>query len=187
MDEKTRTVNEMKVMADKAIEALGRELARLRTGRASISILDDIKVDYYGTITPLNQLATLSTPESRLINIQPWDTTQIQAIEKAILSSDLGLTPANDGKLVRIPIPQLTEERRKEIVKVARRYAEECRVSVRSARRDANEALKKLEKDKVLSQDELKKAQQDVQNVTDKEIARVEEILSKKEKEIIEV
>jgi ribosome recycling factor len=187
MDEKGKIVNEIKLRAGKAIDALHKELARLRTGRANISILDDVKVDYYGTLTPLNQIATLSIPESRLITVQPWDTTQIQAIEKAILSSDLGFTPANDGKIIRIQIPRLTEERRREIVRVARRYAEECRVSVRNARRVANEALKKLEKDKVISQDELKKGQHEVQNITDREITRVDEILSKKEKEIVEV
>jgi ribosome recycling factor len=183
MDEKGKIVNEIKLRAGKAIDALHKELARLRTGRANISILDDVKVDYYGTLTPLNQIATLSIPESRLITVQPWDTTQIQAID----SSDLGFTPANDGKIIRIQIPRLTEERRREIVRVARRYAEECRVSVRNARRVANEALKKLEKDKVISQDELKKGQHEVQNVTDRDITRVDVILSKKEKEIVEV
>lgn len=187
MDEKTRIVNELKEKAEKSLDALGRELARLRTGRASISIFDGIKVDYYGTPTPLNQVATLATPEPRLITLQPWDTSQIQTIEKAILASDLGLTPVNDGKVIRIQIPQLTEERRHEIIRVARRYAEESRVSVRNARRDANEALKKLEKDKTISQDELKKAQNDVQKTTDSEIKRVDEIFDKKEKEITEV
>lgn len=187
MDEKTRIVNELKEKAAKSLDALGRELARLRTGRASISIFDGIKVDYYGTPTPLNQVATLATPEPRLITLQPWDTSQIQTIEKAILSSDLGLNPVNDGKVIRIQIPQLTEERRREIIRVARRYAEESRVSVRNARRDANEALKKLEKDKAISQDELKKAQGDVQKITDSEIKQVDEIFDKKEKEILEV
>jgi ribosome recycling factor len=187
MDQKTKTVKEIKGRAGKAIDAFHKELARLRTGRANIAILDDVKVDYYGTLTPLSQVATLSTPESRLITVQPWDTSQIQAIEKAILSSDLGFTPVNDGKIIRIQVPQLTEERRREIVRLARRYAEECKVSIRNARRDANEALKRLEKEKVLSQDEHKKAHHEVQNETDKEIARVDEILSKKEKEIVEV
>jgi ribosome recycling factor len=187
MDQKTRTLKEIKVRADKAIDAFHKELARLRTGRANIAILDEVKVDYYGTLTPLNQIATLSTPESRLISVQPWDTSQIQAIEKAILTSDLGFTPVNDGKIIRIQVPQLTEERRREIVRVARRYAEECKVSIRNARREANDVLKNVEKEKAISQDEFKKAQQEVQNVTDKEIARVDEILSKKEKEIVEV
>ncbi len=187
MDDKGRVVNELKARADKGVDALRKELARLRTGRASISIFDDVKVDYYGTLTPLNQVATLAAPEVRLITIQPWDTTQIQAIEKAILASDLGLTPMNDGKLIRVQIPQLTEERRREIVRIARRYTEESRVSIRNARRDANEALKKLEKDKAISQDEFKKAQNEVQKMTDKEIHEVDAILERKEKEIVEV
>jgi ribosome recycling factor len=187
MDDKGKILDAMKTMGTKAVDAFHRELARLRTGRANISIFDDIRVDYYGTLTPLAQMATLAVPESRLITIQPWDITQMQAVEKAILASDLGLNPVNDGKIIRIQIPQLTEERRKELVKVAKRYAEECKVSVRNSRRDANDALKKLEKDKAISEDELKKILHDVQNLTDKEVAKVDEIFAKKEKEIVEV
>ncbi|HHD11012.1 MAG TPA: ribosome recycling factor [Deltaproteobacteria bacterium] len=172
---------------DKARSVLKEEFAKLRTGRASAGLLEGIKVDYYGTPTPINQLATINIPEPRLIVIQPWDVSQIGAIEKAILSSDLGLTPTNDGKIIRISIPQLTEERRKELVKVAKKYAEECRVAIRNIRRDANEKLKKLEKDKLISQDELKKAQQEIQKITDDEIEEINALLEKKEKEIMEV
>jgi ribosome recycling factor len=180
-------LNDAKSRMTKAIEALSHELGGLRTGRASISILDGIRVDYYGTPTPLSQVATLSAPEPRSITIQPWDVSQIHAIEKAIMSSDLGLNPSNDGKVIRISIPQLTEERRKELVKIARKYGEECKIAIRNIRRDANEDYKKLEKDKTISQDELKKHQQDVQDLTDKQTARVDEMLSRKEAEIMEV
>ncbi len=178
---------DMKKRMEKSIEALGHELAGLRTGRASVAILDGIKVDYYGNLTPLKQIASLSVPEPRTITIQPWDTSQIHAIEKAIMASDLGLTPSSDGKVIRIGIPQLTEERRKELVKVARRFAEECKVSIRNVRRDANEAFKKLEKEKKVSQDELKKSQHEVQDYTDKEIQKVDGMLAQKEAEIMEV
>jgi ribosome recycling factor len=172
---------------EKAVEALVRELGSLRTGRASLAILDSIRVDYYGNPTPLDQVATLSVPEPRLIVIQPWDVSQIQAIEKAVLASDIGLNPSNDGKLIRIAVPQLTEERRKEIVKVAKRYAEDSKVSIRNVRRDFNEDVKKREKNKDLSQDELKKALDDIQEATDSAIKRVDSILVKKEAEIMEV
>ncbi|MBI5598130.1 MAG: ribosome recycling factor [Deltaproteobacteria bacterium] len=172
---------------DKAIEVFRHELVRLRTGRASVALLDGVKMDYYGTLTAISQVSTLSVPESRLIVIQPWDTSQITAIEKAIQTSGLGLTPTNDGKVVRIQVPQLTEERRKELVKLAKKYAEECRVAVRNCRRDANEAVKKLEKDKAISQDELKKAQAHIQEITDLEIKNTDALLSKKEGEIMEV
>lgn len=184
---KEEILSELKKRMAKAIDALNHELSGLRTGRASIAILDGVKVDYYGNPTPLKQIASLSVPESRTITVQPWDTTQINAIEKAILTSDLGLTPSNDGKVIRINVPQLTEERRRELVRVGRRFAEECKVSVRNARRDANEAFKKLEKEKKVSQDELKKEQHVIQDLTDKQIAKVDEILSQKEAEIIEV
>lgn len=180
-------ITETKGRMDKALEALTRELAGLRTGRASISIFDHVQVECYGAAMPINQVATLSVPEPRLIIIQPWDATQIQAIEKAIMSSDLGLNPSNDGKVIRINIPQLNEERRKELVKVAKKYGEECKVSIRNARRDANETAKKREKEKDISQDDLKKLQNDIQELTDKEIKRVDEIVQKKEAEIMEV
>ena len=178
---------ELKDKMDRSIDALHREIAKLRTGRVSISMLDGIRVDYYGTMTPLNQLATMSVPESRLITIQPWDASVLLALEKAIMNSDMGLTPANDGKLIRISIPQLTEERRKEIVKTAKKNAEECKVAIRNNRRDANEEIKKLEKDKTISQDDMKKSQTKIQEITDKYIDRVDDILKHKEKEIMEV
>lgn len=184
---KEAILTELKLMADKAIDALGHELSGLRTGRASIAMFDNIKVDYYGTFTPVKQLANFSVPEPRLIIIQPWDVSLIGAVEKAILASDIGITPANDGKVIRINIPQLNEERRKELVKVAKRFAEECRVSIRNARRDANETSKKLEKDKNISQDELKKLQHDIQEITDRQGVRVDEVLARKEAEIMEV
>ncbi|MGD9056513.1 MAG: ribosome recycling factor [Desulfobacterales bacterium] len=170
----------------KSVEALSRELNRVRTGRASLSILDGIKVDYYGTLTPLNQMATLAVPESRLITIQPWDVSVIKDIEKALLKSDLGLTPANDGKLIRISIPPLTEERRKELVKVVHKMAEDYKVSVRNARRDANELLKSLKKDGDISEDEAFKSQEKVQKITDEHIERIDECCQEKEKEILE-
>lgn len=179
--------NEAKRKMDKTIEALGTEFGKLRTGRASIAILDGVTVDYYGAPTPLNQLATLSVPEARVVTVQPFDATQMAIIEKAIIATELGLTPNNDGKLIRIQIPEPTEERRKELVKVARKYAEEGRVAIRNCRRDANDSLKKLEKDKEISQDELKKAQTHVQEITDAEVKRVDETLKVKEAEIMEV
>ncbi|MBI5971400.1 MAG: ribosome recycling factor [Deltaproteobacteria bacterium] len=178
---------EMKKRSSKSLIGFGAELSGLRTGRASTAMLDAVKVDYYGTSTPLKQIATLSVPEARTITIQPWDVSQLHAIEKGIQSSDLGLNPTNDGKIIRISVPPLNEERRKEIVKIAKKYAEECRVSLRNARRDANDAFKKLEKDKKISQDELKKFQNEVQESTDKQIKKVDEMLSHKEAEIMEV
>jgi ribosome recycling factor len=170
----------------KSIEALERELKRVRTGRASLSILDGIKVDYYGTLTPLNQMATLAVPESRLITIQPWDVSVIQDVEKAILKSDLGLTPSNDGKILRISIPPLTEERRKELVKMVHKMCEDHKVSVRNTRRDSNELLKSLKKDGDISEDEAFKAQDEVQKITDEHIKLIDDCFTKKEKEILE-
>ncbi|MGD8371914.1 MAG: ribosome recycling factor [Syntrophobacterales bacterium] len=171
----------------KSVEALKREYSRLRTGRASISLLDGIRVSYYDTPTPLNQMASLAVPEPRLIVVQPWDKTALEDIEKAILKSELGLTPMNDGKVIRISIPPLTEERRKELVKVARKMAEENKVAVRNIRRDANEMLKDLKKEKDITEDELFRSQEEVQKTTDRFISQVEEICSAKEKEILEI
>jgi ribosome recycling factor len=171
---------------DKVIGALKKELKRVRTGRASLSLLDGIKVDYYGTLTPVNQLATLAVPESRLITIQPWDATVIKEIEKSILKSDLGLTPSSDGKIVRISIPPLTEQRRKELVKVVNKICEEYKVQVRNARRDANEMIKDLKKDSEISEDEAFKAQDKVQKKTDDFIKLVDDCYKEKEKEILE-
>ncbi|NIQ94954.1 MAG: ribosome recycling factor [Desulfuromonadales bacterium] len=172
---------------NKAIEVLKKDLAKVRTGRASTALLDEIVVDYYGTPTPLNQVGTLSVPEPRLITIQPWEKNMIPEIEKAILKSDLGLTPNSDGQLVRIAIPPLTEERRKEMVKLARRLGEDAKIAIRNARRDANDTLKKLEKEKEISEDDLKRGEKEVQDLTDSFVEKVDETIDKKEKEVMEV
>jgi len=171
---------------EKSVQALKRDLKRLRTGRASLSILDGIKVDYYGTLTPLNQMATLAVPESRLITIQPWDVSVIKEIEKALLKSDLGLTPSNDGKIIRIAIPPLTEQRRKELVKVVHKMCEDYKISLRNIRRDANELLKSMKKDGDISEDNLFKAQDQVQKITDEHIKLIDVCFKDKEKEILE-
>ena len=172
---------------EKAMSALEREFAKLRTGRASTSLVDGIMVDYYGTPTPISQMASVAVPDSRTITIQPWDKGGIAVVEKAILKSDLGLTPVNDGKIIRISIPPLTEERRKELVKVSRKYGEEAKVAVRNVRRDANDSLKKLEKDKTITEDEQKKAEADVQKLTDKFVGEVDKKCAAKEKEIMDI
>ena len=170
----------------KSVEALKREFKRVRTGRASLSILDGIRVDYYGTPTPLNQMATLAVPESRMITIQPWDTSVIKETEKAILKSDLGLTPSSDGKIIRIAIPPLTEDRRKELVKVVNKMSEEHKIAVRNVRRDSNEMLKDLKKEGDISEDEAFRAQEQIQKITDDSISLVDQITKDKEKEILE-
>jgi len=170
----------------KSIDALKNELNKVRTGRASLTILDGIRVDYYGTMTPLNQMATLAVPESRLITIQPWDVSVIKEIEKAILKSDLGLTPSNDGKIIRISIPPLTEERRKELVKVINKMSEDHKIAVRNIRRDSNELLKGLKKDGDISEDDAFKAQDQVQKITDENIKLIDDVNKEKEKEILE-
>ncbi len=172
---------------EKAIAALERDFAKLRTGRAGTALVDGIKVDYYGTPTPINQLASVAVPDSRTVTIQPWDKGSFALVEKAILKSDLGLTPVNDGRIIRISIPPLTEERRKDLGKVSRKYTEDAKVAVRNVRRDANEQLKKLEKAKTITEDELKKAEEDVQKLTDKFAARCDERCKHKEKEIMEI
>jgi ribosome recycling factor len=169
------------------MERLRRDLAGIRTGRASLSLLDGIHVDYYGTSTPLKQVASLSVPESRLITIQPWEPTQIPEIEKAIQAANLGLQPSNDGKIIRLSVPPLTEERRKEYVKLSKKMGEEAKVSVRNVRRDVNEELKKAHKEGSLSEDAQRAAQEEVQRLTDQYIGRVDEVLAKKETEILEV
>jgi ribosome recycling factor len=170
-----------------AVDALKKEFSSIRTGRASLALVDGISIDYYGTVTPVQQLASLSIPESRQIAIQPWEPRIIPDIEKAILKSDLGLTPMNDGKTIRINIPILTEERRKQLVKVVRKRAEESKIAVRNIRRDSNEELKKLEKEKHLSEDDAKKEHDDIQKITDSFIKKIDEVLQHKEKEIMEV
>ncbi len=171
----------------KTIEALKKDFASIRTGRASLALLDGIMVNYYNTLTPLQQVASLSIPESRLIAIQPWDPKVIPDIEKAILKSDLGLTPINDGKMIRINIPSLTEERRKQLVKTVRKKAEEAKIAIRNIRRDIIEEIKKLEKEKHISEDVVKKSQDETQKITDSFIAKIDEVLANKEKEIMEV
>ena len=178
---------DLKDRMGKSMESLKREYSRLRTGRASVSLLDGIRVSYYDTPTPLNQMASLAVPEPRLIVIQPWDKTAIEDIEKAILKSELGLTPMNDGKVIRISIPPLTEERRKELVKVARKMSEENKVSIRNIRRDANEMLKDLKKEKEITEDDLFRSQEEVQKATDQFISQVDELCAAKEKEILEI
>jgi ribosome recycling factor len=172
---------------EKAISDLQHEMAAIRTGRATLGILDHIRVDYYGTPTPLNQVANLHVPEPSLITIQPWDVSQIGAIEKAIRASDLGLNPANDGKMIRLPIPPLTEERRKEIVKKLHAGAEHHRVSVRNIRRDGNESVKKLLKDKKITEDEDKRAHDEIQKMTDGYMGKIDAAVKTKEKEILEI
>lgn len=169
------------------IEALKRDLTKIRTGRASLSLLDSIKVDAYGSKMPLNQVAALTIPEPRAISIQPWDPQMLPIIEKAILASDIGLTPASDGKIVRLPIPQLTEERRKELVKQVKKIAEEFKVGVRNDRRDANDTLKKQKNDKEISEDEMNQHQKEVQKLTDDFIKEIDAIAAGKEKEVMEV
>ncbi|HNQ85145.1 MAG TPA: ribosome recycling factor [Deltaproteobacteria bacterium] len=180
-------INDMKRDMNKTIEAMKASQQKVRTGRASIGILDGIMVDYYGTLTPLNQLASLAVPEARLITIQPWDKGALSPIEKAILKSELGLTPNNDGRIIRIPIPPLNEERRRDLVKMVKKNAEDYRIEVRNHRRDANALLKDLEKEKEINKDELKVAQDKVQELTDGSIKQIDELLAAKEKEIMEV
>lgn len=172
---------------DGALDALRRELAGVRTGRASLALLDGISVDYYGTPTPIQQVASMSVPDSRMILIQPWEQKLIPEIERAIMKSDLGLTPANDGKSVRLPIPRLTEERRRELVKVVRKKAEETRVVIRNIRRDFNEQAKHMEKEKHMSEDAVKKLLDEIQKTTDSHIKKADDLLAAKEKEIMEV
>lgn len=176
-----------RVRMEKVLGDLQHALAVIRTGRASVSLLDPVKVDYYGTPTPLNQIATLHVPEPSLITVQPWDVSQIGAIEKAIRSSDLGLNPSNDGKLIRVPIPALTAERRKELVKHLHGVAEDHRVSIRNIRRDANEALKKLLKDKLISEDDDRRAHDEVQKLTDSCMQKLDQAAKTKEKEVLEL
>ncbi len=172
---------------EKAIKALKKEMTKVRTGRASTALLDDVKVEYYGVLTPLSQVATLSVPEARLITVQPWEKNLLPAIEKAIFKADVGLTPSSDGQIIRLPVPALTEERRLEMVKLIKRMAEDARISVRSARREANENLKMLEKEKEITEDEQKRGEKDVQALTDEYIDSIDTVLQAKERELMEV
>ncbi len=180
-------LSEGRVAMDKAIKALRRDMARVRTGRASISLLDDVMVDYYGNPTPLSQVASLSVPEPRLITIQPWEKNLIPDIERAIFKADLGLNPSSDGQLIRLPIPALTEERRKEMAKQVRKMGEDARISIRNARREANETLKLLEKDKEITADDLKQGEKEVQQLTDDFVAKVDTAVKEKEQELLEI
>jgi len=177
----------LKTRMEKAVSDLQHEMASIRTGRANLSILDHIRVDYYGTPTPLNQLANLHVPDPAMITVQPWDVSQIGPIEKAIRVSDLGLNPANDGKMIRLPIPALTEERRKDLVKKLHGVAENHRVGIRNIRRDANDAVKKLLKDKKVTEDEEKRAHDEIQKLTDAYMQKVDQASKTKEKDILEI
>ena len=172
---------------ERSLTTLGRDLSRIRTGRASLALLDGIVVDYYGTPTPLNQLATLTVPESRLIAIQPWDKSQLGIIEKAIQRSDLGLTPVNDGKLIRLAIPLLTEERRKDLVKQVKKIGEDIKIALRNIRREGNDSLKTQEKAKKITEDDLRRGQEQMQKITDGFITKVDDLLQSKEREVMEV
>ncbi len=183
----SEAIEQLKEKMGNSVDALKRELVKIRTGRASLSLLDGISVDAYGSKMPLNQVGTLTIPESRLVVIQPWDPQMLAVIEKAILSSDLGLTPANDGKVIRLSIPPLTEERRKELVKKVKKISEDFRVAVRNARRDANDMLKNMKKDKEISEDDMFRLQDEAQKETDAYIGQIDEIAAGKEKEIMEV
>lgn len=176
-----------KTRMDKAVTDLQHAMSQVRTGRASVSLLDAVKADYYGTPTPLNQLATLHVPEPGMITIQPWDNSQISAIEKAIRSADLGLNPGNDGKIIRVPIPPLNEERRRELAKKITHIAEDHRVALRNIRRDANDHVKKLLKDKLISEDDERRSHDDIQKLTDAHIAKVDQLAKAKEKELMEL
>jgi ribosome recycling factor len=176
-----------KTRMEKALADLQNEMSHIRTGRASVSLFDSIRVDYYGTPSPLNHVGTLHVPEPTLVTIQPYDVSQIGAIEKAIRSSDLGLNPSNDGKTIRVPIPPLTEERRKDLVKKLHNIAEEHRVALRNIRRDANESVKKLLKDKLISEDDDKRAHEEIQKLTDAMIQKLDQAMKTKEKEVLEL
>ena len=179
--------NEIKEKMDKSIDNLNVKFTEVRAGRANPAILNKVKIDYYGTPTPINQVAGVSVPEARLIVIQPWDMSILKEIEKAILASDIGINPNNDGKVIRLAFPELTEERRKEIVKDIKKLAEDCKVSVRNARRDGMDLAKKLQKDGEMTEDELKSAENKIQELTDKSIDEIDKLLDNKEKEIMSI
>ena len=178
-------VKDMETRMTAALDTLAREFASVRTGRASTALLDTIRVDYYGTPTPVNQMSSVSVPDARTLAIQPWEPSQLQTIEKAIMKSDLGLTPVNDGKTIRLTMPTLTEERRKQLAKTVGKMAEEGRVAVRNLRRDANDKLKTMAKDTKIAEDEERRGHDLIQKTTDRFIARVDELLKKKEQEIL--
>ncbi len=183
----SQIITEMSERMDKAIESLRRDLATVRTGRANAALLDKVSFEYYGVITPVNQAANITTPDVRTISIQPWDKSTLGEIEKAIQKSDLGLAPNNDGTVIRLSIPMLTEERRKELSKIAKRIGEDSKVAVRNIRRDVNDELKQQEKDKIISEDDSHRILDEIQKVTDKYIAQIDEVIDLKEQEIMEV
>ncbi len=187
MEEIAAIQKETDLKMQKTLESLKKDFSRIRTGRATPALLDGVNVDYYGSPAPISQVANISIPDARMIFVQPWEKSMLQAIEKAILSSDLGLNPQNDGNMVRLPIPPLSEERRKDLYKNCRKIAEESKVAMRNIRRDSNERLKKAEKEKVITQDDEKKGLEEIQKITDKNIKQVDEILAVKEKEIMEI
>lgn len=179
--------NDSKAHMEKALTALANELKKVRTGRAQVSMLDNIRVNYYGTPTPLNQVSAISTPDAKSFLIAPWETPMLKEIEASIVKSDIGMTPINDGKVIRLKLPDLTEERRRDLVKSTKKLVEDSKVAIRMARRDANEALKKAEKDKAISQDDNKRAQDDIQKMTDQYIEKVDKMAAEKEKEIMTI
>ncbi len=179
--------NDCRDRMDKAVQTLKKDFSRLRTGRASSTLVEDVVVNYYDTPTPLKQLASISVPDSRTINIQPWDRNAMGNVEKAIMKSDLGLNPINDGKIIRINIPALTEERRKELVKVAKKYTEDTKIAIRNIRREANDTLKKMKNSKDISEDDMFSGQEDIQKMTDEFVAKADKMLEDKEKEIMEI
>ena len=180
-------LQDAKEKMDKSLLALQNELKKIRTGRAQLDMLDGIRVNYYGQLTPLNQVAALSTPDARTFMISPWEASILKEIEQAIVKSDLGMAPINDGKVIRLKVPELTEERRKDLVKQAKKVAEDTKVAIRLIRRDANEAIKKLEKDKQISEDEAKRLEAEVQKITDEHVKKVEQISLEKEKSIMTI
>jgi len=187
MQELESIYNDTRGKMDKTIEALHNELIKIRTGKANISLLDDISVDYYGQPTPLNHVGTISVPEARLIMINPWEKNMLTVIEKAILASDLGITPQNDGNVIRLSFPPLTEDRRKDLVKLVKKHGEEAKISVRNIRRNANDDIKKLEKDSVISEDNSKDGLDEIQDITDEFTKKIDETVEHKEKEIMEI
>jgi ribosome recycling factor len=180
-------LKDLQANLDKGIDALKKDLGKVRTGRANVAILDGLRVDYYGTPTPLNQVSSVSAPDPRLITIKPWEKSLIPEIEKVIRSSQLGLNPSSDGEIVRLPMPPLTEERRKDLVKMVKKMAEDCKVALRNARRDANEMLKEFLKDKDITEDEEKAGLKKVQEATDAAVTKIDDVVAKKDKEIMEI
>ena len=180
-------IKDAKQRMDKSVEAFRQEITKVRTGKATTALLDGIKVDYYGTVTPLNQVGNVTVLDVHTISITPWDKSMVQVIDKAILSSDLGLNPISDGTNIKVPIPALTEERRKELVKLVKKFGEDAKVALRNVRRDANDHLKRMEKNKELTEDQLKEGEKEIQKLTDEHITKIDEIIKHKEKDIMEV